>query len=134
MAHYAFLDEDNKVIEVIPGRDETDTENLPEGFDNWEDYYITKRPELTSCKRTSYNTKHNVHHKDGVPFRGNLAQVDSYYYPEHDIFMPLQPYPSWTMNAVTAEWDCPVAPPDDIQDKVYNWNEETQTWDLVPSE
>ena len=36
MAHYAFLDENNIVKEVIVGKDENDTEDLPEGFTSWE--------------------------------------------------------------------------------------------------
>ena len=133
MPHYAFTNDDNEVIELITGRDENDLENLPEGFESWEEYYLTKRPDAHQCLRTSYNTKHNIHHKDGEAFRGNLAFVGGYYYPEHDIFMPPQPYPSWTLNTVTAEWDCPVAPPSDVSDddKVYEWNEEDQSWDLV---
>ena len=133
MAHYAFTNDENLVIELITGRDEDDTENLPEGFENWEEYYLTKRPEANQCLRSSYNTKHNIHHKDGEPFRGNLAFVGGYYFPEHDIFMPPQPFPSWSLNPVTAEWDCPVAPPEDIHDDAvsYEWNEEGQSWDLV---
>ena len=132
MGHYAFLDEDNVVIEVITGRDEDDTENLPEGFESWEEYYLTKRPDASDCKRTSYNTRSNTHTKDGTPFRGNLAQPDGTYHPDLDIFMDVQPFPSWTLNEATAEWDCPVAPPEDLNERVYEWNEEGQSWDLVP--
>lgn len=132
MAHYAFTNDDNQVVELITGRNESDLDNLPDGFDSWEAYYLTKRPDANQCLRSSYNTRHNSHHNGGVAFRGNLAVVGGYYYPDENIFMPPKPYPSWTMNKVTCEWDCPVAPPEDIQEKAYNWNEETQTWELVP--
>lgn len=132
MGHYAFLDENNVVTEVITGRDENDTDNLPEGFDSWEKYYLTKRPDANDCKRTSYNTRSNTHIKGGTAFRGNLAQPGGTYYPDLDVFMDEKPYPSWTMNEVTCEWDCPVAPPEDIQDKAYKWNEESQSWEFVP--
>ena len=48
MAHYAFLDENNIVTEVIVGKDESDTS------ENWEQFYGNIRDQL--CKRTSYNT------------------------------------------------------------------------------
>ena len=59
MAHYAFLNENNKVIEVITGKSEDDTDTLPEGFDSWEDWYEDFRG--LTCKRTSYNTRANTY-------------------------------------------------------------------------
>ena len=50
MAHYAFI-KDNIVTEVITGKDETET--APDGFADWEAYYLTKRPDQDACKRTS---------------------------------------------------------------------------------
>ena len=44
-------------------------------------------------------------------------------------FIPPKPYNSWTLNETTCKWEAPVARPDDGQN--YNWNEETQQWDLV---
>jgi hypothetical protein len=64
MAHYAFLDENNVVTEVIVGNNEsTDTD--------WEIYYGNIRGQI--CKRTSYNTIHGVHNNGGIPFRMNYA-------------------------------------------------------------
>ncbi len=59
MAHYAFLDENNKVVEVITGKGEDDTDTLPEEFDSWEDWYADFKG--LTCKRTSYNTIANTH-------------------------------------------------------------------------
>ena len=39
MAHYAFLNDNNIVTEVIVGKDEDDNADLPEGFDSWEAWY-----------------------------------------------------------------------------------------------
>ena len=39
MAHYAFIDDNNIVTEVITGIDEDDLSGLPDGFSNWEEYY-----------------------------------------------------------------------------------------------
>ena len=71
MAHYAFLDNNNVVIEVIAGIDEDNTDELPEGFDSWEAWYGNFRGQ--TCIRTSYNTYGNSHNLDGTPFRGNYA-------------------------------------------------------------
>ena len=53
MAHYAILDENNIVLEVITGIDET--EDAPEGHDDWESFYSSVKGDKT-VKRTSYNT------------------------------------------------------------------------------
>jgi len=55
MAHYAFLDENNIVTEVIPGKDETE---LIEGLTP-EEWYGNYRGQ--TCVRTSYNTQGNQH-------------------------------------------------------------------------
>ena len=59
MAHYAFLNDNNIVTEVITGIDEDVTEGLPEGFADWEAWYADFRGQ--TCKRTSYNTMANAH-------------------------------------------------------------------------
>ena len=59
MAHYAFIDENYIVTEVIVGKDESN-------FD-WERHYGDIRGQL--CKRTSYNTIGGVHTTGGTPFR-----------------------------------------------------------------
>jgi hypothetical protein len=132
MAHYGFIDNENIVVEVITGKDENDTENLPEGFDSWEAYYETKRDGLT-CKRTSYNTMANQHLNEGTPFRGNYAGIGMIYDQENDVFYPAKPYPSWILNEETWTWDCPVPYPEVDQDNPFHyiWNEEDQTWDLI---
>ena len=61
--------------------------------------------------------------------RKNYAGVGHTYDQGRDAFIPPQPYPSWALNETTCLWECPVAYPDD--GNVYEWNEETQTWDLV---
>lgn len=132
MAHYAFIDKDNIVVEVITGKDEADTETLPKNFESWEQYYQTQRDGLI-CKRTSYNTQNGEHLLDGTPFRGNYAGIGYTYDVDTDIFLPPKPYPSWVLYADSPWiWKAPIAEPNDGNG--YTWNEETQTWDLVPSE
>jgi hypothetical protein len=90
MAHYAFLDENNIVTEVIVGKDEGE-----EGVD-WEAHYGAFRGQ--TCKRTSYNTQSGVHFGGGTPFRKNYAGLGYTYDSERDAFMPPKPFNSWVLN------------------------------------
>ena len=83
-------------------------------------------------KKTSYNTRGNVHYgpngqpDGGVALRGNFAGVGMQYDAENDVFYDRQPFPSWTLNTATWYWQAPVAYPDD--GGRYNWDEQTLTW------
>ena len=48
---------------------------------------------------------------------------------DRDAFIEPKPYPSWTLNENTCQWEAPVVKPNDGQ--YYQWNEENQTWDLI---
>lgn len=61
--------------------------------------------------------------------RKNYAGIGYTYDKTRDAFIPPQPYPSWTLDDETCLWNPPVAYPND--GNIYNWNEETQTWDLI---
>lgn len=99
MAHYAFLDENNIVVEVIVGKNESEN-----GID-WEKYYGDFRGLV--CKRTSYNTIANAHREGGTPYRGNYAGVGHSYDPELDVFLPPKPSEDCILNTSTFTWDCP---------------------------
>ncbi len=118
MAHYAFLDENNIVTEVIVGKDENE-----DGVD-WEVAYGNFRNQV--CKRTSYNTHGGVHTFGGVPFRKNYAGLGYTYDATKDAFIPPNSYQSWSLNEDTCLWEPPVPYPTD--GKRYTWNEETQAW------
>jgi len=121
MAHYAFLNMQNIVTEVIVGKDET------EGPINWELHYSNLREQV--CKRTSYNTSGGVHLQGGTPFRKNYAGISYTYDIVRDAFIPPKPFDSWTLNETSCLWEAPTAYPDD--GKSYKWNEGTQAWDLI---
>lgn len=123
MAHYAFLNEDNIVTEVIVGRDE-----FEEGID-WEEYYGNLRGQV--CKRTSYNTYGNVHVTGGTPFRKNYAGVGCTYNEALDAFIPPKTYPSWVLNTEEGLWEAPVAAPEVEFPFIVLWNEETISWDII---
>ena len=116
MAHYAFLDQNNIVTEVIVGKDEGE-----DGID-WEIWYGDFRGQV--CKRTSYNTKGNVHTDGGIPYRGNYAGIGYTYRADIDAFVPQQPFPSWILDA-NVIWQAPTPMP---TDGFYKWNEEMQSW------
>lgn len=120
MAHYAFLDSNNVVTEVIPGKDEG-----TDGID-WEQWYGDFRGQV--CKRTSYNTSGNVHRNGGTPFRGNYAGIGYIYREDIDAFVTPQPYPSWTLDA-NFIWQPPTPYP--LDENVYRWNEDNQTWEVI---
>jgi len=120
MAHYAFLDPNNIVTEVIVGKNENE-----EGI-NWEQHYGNFRGQV--CKRTSYNTIGGVHNNNGTPFRKNYAGIGYIYDETRDAFIPPKPFNSWVLNETTCNWEAPVAYPTDGQ--IYSWNEETQNWTL----
>ena len=108
MAHYAFLDENNIVTEVITGIDETE---LIEGLDT-ETWYGNFRGQV--CKRTSYNSQ----------IRGTYAGIGFNYNETEDIFITPQPYPSWIREG--SFWNAPIPYPTD--GKRYTWDEETLSW------
>ena len=113
MAHYAFLDENNIVTEVITGIDETE---LIEGL-HPEIWYGNFRGQV--CKRTSYNGN----------IRKNFAGLQFFYDEARDAFIPPKPFESWILNEDTCRWEAPVPYPND--DQLYAWNEDTTSWDLV---
>jgi len=123
MAHYAFINDNNIVTQVIVGRDEDD---LAEGVTSWEEYYGERMGER--CLRTSYNTVGNQHTADGTPFRGNYAGIGFKYDEDLDVFIAPQPFPSWTLND-SYLWEAPVAYPENGE--AYVWNENRKEWELV---
>jgi hypothetical protein len=91
MAHYAFLDENNIVTEVIVGKDETE---LLEGLDP-ETWYGNFRGQV--CKRTSYNHK----------IRYNYASIGYTYDPIDDAFIAPVPceHEELLLNNLK-RWEC----------------------------
>jgi hypothetical protein len=126
MAHYAFLDENNVVTEVITGRDEND---LIDGVTSWEDYYGSLRGQR--CLRTSYNTSAGSHLFEGEPFRGNYAGIGYTYDEERDAFIPPQPHASWVLDEDTCLWVAPIAYP---AEGVHTWDEQAGDWVEVTDE
>ncbi len=111
MAHYAFLDENNIVTEVIVGahEDESLDGKTPE---EWYGDFRGQR-----CLRTSYNGN----------IRKNYAGIGFTYDEELDAFIPPKPFNSWSLNEETCLWESPVPYPEG--EVMYFWNEEAGDWE-----
>lgn len=118
MAHYAFLDANNIVTEVIVGIDEGEQDT------DWEQHYGNFRGQV--CKRTSYNTRGGVHINGGQPFRKNYAGIGYTYDADRDAFIPPQPFPSWALDDSICLWVPPIPYPTDGQ--MYSWDESLINW------
>ena len=112
MAHYAFLDKNKIVTEVITGIDETE---LIEGIDP-ETWYGNFRGQ--ACKRTSYNGS----------IRKNYAGIGFTYNSKLDAFIPPKPFDSWNLNEDICQWEAPVDYPAD--GLPYVWDELNMDWKL----
>ena len=105
MSHFAEIDENGIVKRVIVAeKNFINTGYVGDEF-NW--------------IQTSYNGN----------FRKQFAGIGFTYDETRDAFYEPQPFSSWTLNEDTCHWDAPTAMPDD--GKVYDWNEDTTTWDEV---
>lgn len=120
MAHYAFLNKNNIVVEVIVGKDEGE-----DGVD-WEQWYGNFRGKV--CKRTSYNTKEGIHLNGGIPFRKNFAGIGFRYDKDLDAFIGPQPYASWILDLDTCIWKSPIPLPSDAETIPYIWDENSVSW------
>jgi len=120
MAHFAELDGNNKVIRVLVVSNAVTT---PDGVNEDDqlgiDFLNQHFPNSGRWIQTSYNGNR----------RKRYAGKGFTYNEEGDVFIGLKPYPSWTLNPVTHDWDAPIPrPEDDPNWTKYLWNEDSQTW------
>jgi hypothetical protein len=102
MAHFAEIDQDNKVIRVIV---------LPDDQEHRGQEFLADDLGLGGTwLKTSYNTRGGVHANGGTPYRKNYAGVGYTYDSQRDAFIPPQPNPSWTLNEQTCLWEDPNPP------------------------
>jgi hypothetical protein len=120
MAHYAELDQNNNVIyvaymdnNIITDENGDEIEQL--GINHLHHHHGNQRRWV----RTSY----------GNNFRGKYACLGDIYREDLDLFISPQPYPSWTLNESTGNWEAPVPCPSD--EYFYEWSEQDQNWNIV---
>ena len=121
MAHFAHINENNVVTQVIVIGDENEN--------NAQDFINNTLGLPGTWIKTSYNTYRGEHLLGGTPLRKNYAGIDYTYNAERDAFIPPQPYPSWVFNKDACHWDAPVAYPEG--EGYYDWDEDSLTWILV---
>ena len=112
MSHFAQIDENNTVIQVLVIEQDVVDTGL---FGN-----------LNSWIQTSYNTSGGVHKLGGTPLRKNYAGIGYTYDVTRDAFIPPKPFNSWVLNEDTCIYEAPIPMPND--EKMYIWDEENQDW------
>ena len=145
MAHFAKISDANLVLQVLTLDDKdtlneagAETESVGQAYleqhNNWPAHLWIQ---------TSYNTRSNTHRKGGTPFRGNYAAIGMTWDSSNNIFWAPQPFPSWSNNTTTAQWESPAGPEPSLtaeqqnQNEAkthlweYTWNESTQAWDFA---
>ena len=115
MAHFAQLDENNVVTQVIVvgNKDTSDANGVEKEHIG---AAFCEKLLGGTWKQTSYNGN----------MRKNYAGIGYTYDADRDAFIPPKPYNSWVLVEETCQWQAPVAMPND--GKLYSWNEETTSW------
>lgn len=114
MSHFAELDENNIVLQVVVGDN-----NAPnEGYD-WIVENLGGR-----WVQTSYN----------ATIRKHFAGVGFTYDEERDAFIPPKDFDSWILDEETCNWVPPIPyPTETAEGFIYVWDEATISWTLVPA-
>ena len=128
MGHFAKI-ENNKVVNVIIADQEFIDKGLVEGV------YLETTPNVVGGIVYRDPPTQPIQ-DDEVPaeptptdlpsVRKNYGGIGMDYNPELDAFIPLQPYPSWTLNENTCLWEAPIPYPDDGGH--YLWDDENSIW------
>ena len=115
MAHFAQLDENNVVLQVIVVNN---NDCLDENGNESEAVGVNFCQNLLggTWKQTSYNGN----------MRFNYAGIGYQYDAIRNAFIPSKPYPSWVLNETTCQWSAPTPMPTD--GKSYSWNEDQLAW------
>lgn len=111
MAHFAEIDEDNRVLRVLV---------IPDFMEHRGEDYLSKDMNLGGkWLQTSYSGK----------IRKRFAGIGMFYHQALDAFVFPKPYPSWTMNQETADWEAPIPMPENTNENtMFLWNEDNQEW------
>jgi hypothetical protein len=122
MAHFAELDKDNFVINVIVVNN---SDTLDEHGNESEAVGIAFCKKLfgehTKWVQTSYNNN----------FRGRYAGIGSVYNQRDNVFSEPKPYSSWTYNFQNQTWEAPVPKPEIPNGYICFWSDENKDWMLV---
>lgn len=120
MAHFAKLDENNVVLEIIVvHNNELDSDNEEKSGIDWLTNWSGGH---SNWKQTSYNKT----------IRKNYAGIGYIYDEVRDAFIPPKPFDSWSLDEETCLWNAPTPRPQD--DKHYKWDETVLSWvEFIPA-
>jgi hypothetical protein len=121
MAHFARIDENNIVTQVIV----VDNKDCSDAAGVEKEYIgaaFCERLFGGTWMQTSYNGNK----------RKNYAGIGYTYNADIDAFVPPKPFASWLLNNDTAQWEPPVPMPDD--NNKYQWNEDNIAWEIVDTQ
>lgn len=110
MAHFAQIDDNNIVVQVLVVPDEQQHRG--------QDYLANDLMLGGRWVQTSYNSN----------MRGMFAGIGYTYNEELDIFLPPQPFPSWVINTEFGYWEAPIPRPEDTPGNVNIWDEDILQW------
>ena len=115
MAHFAELDDANRVLRVVVISN-----------DDCRDAHGTEQEAIgvAFCKRLFGGRWMQTSYSGSM--RKNYAGADFTYDAARDAFIPPQPYPSWRLDENTCQWEPPVPYPND--GLFYHWDEGSQRW------
>lgn len=118
MAHFAQLDENNVVINVVKVADyvivdENGNESEQLGID-----YLKSIIGGYKWVQTSYNN--NIRHQ--------YAAIGGVYHEDLDVFFPRKPYNSWIMDETVFDWVAPVSKPEEKPGFTIRWDDENVEW------
>jgi hypothetical protein len=116
MAHFAQLDDNNVVTQVIVVSNNDCQIGGVESEEAGIVFCKTLFGATTKWKQTSYNGN----------MRKNYAGIGYTYDAIRDAFIPVKPYASWVLNEDTCRWDAPTSMPTD--GGKYEWDEATTSW------
>ena len=120
MAHFAQIDENNMVVQVLVVPDEVENRG--------EDYLANELGMGGKWLQTSYNTLANQHKTGGTPLRKNFAAIGYTYDKAFDAFIPPKPSANWKLNYETYQWVPPIPEPEFIDGFMWKWSEPNQEW------
>ena len=121
MSHWAQIDENNIVINVLVGNNDEPDEGYQWFVDNIGGRWL----------QTSINTYGGVHTNNKEPLRKNYAGIGYTYDEELDAFIPPKPeqFPSFIVDTETGLWTYPIPRPEG--DEPWGWDESTQEWVIL---
>lgn len=121
MAHFAQIDENNIVVQVLVVGDDQEHRG--------QDFLASDLNLGGTWVKTSYNTHGGVHSNGGTPLRKNYAGIGYTYDAQRDAFIPPKPFNSWLLNEDTCLWEAPTPMP--TEGGPYMWVEDDLNWQVI---